>query len=268
MNWNDSVKQHLGNYRTNVLNVTKRGKWENGEYEHILPSENQELNLLETYRDSFWKSKWKNMEFSPFFPHLNSSQAMCLNFFYPLIEEKKIELLLEKLGIKGETVKYETVEFEKKSDLDSTNAKFKKHTSFDFYFETNNKKFYFEVKYTEPGFGSEGEDAAHVRRYEAQYKELAQGKIRFKTDDDCKEFLDNYQLMRNLMHVSDDSYVVFIVPKNNEEVCKKADEAPNFVDEKYRDKVKVLYWDCLVEELQFEGTLKTHFEEFKRKYKL
>jgi hypothetical protein len=84
-------------------------------------------------------------------------------------------------------------------------------------------------------------------------------------------FLKNYQIMKSLTLVDDNSYVIFIVPKNNENVYEQARQAENFVKDEYKDKIKTLLWENLygiAEEQHFTGALKTHFEEFKGKYKL
>ncbi|KAA6331705.1 hypothetical protein EZS27_019720 [termite gut metagenome] len=177
-------------------------------------------------------------------------------------------MILEKLGLKGETVDYTTVEFEKISTINKTNFDF----DFDFDFSTESgKNLYFEIKYTEKEFGKAKKDAARINKYDTVYRKAAQNKIKPEFNN-CDTFLANYQIMRNLIHVSKDSYVVFVIPKNNTKVKDQANEAKAlFVEETYKDKVKVLYWDCLykfIDEQKWEDKLKIHFEEFKRKYKL
>ncbi|KAA6317461.1 hypothetical protein EZS27_032390, partial [termite gut metagenome] len=144
-------------------------------------------------------------------------------------------------------------------------------TSFDFYFKTKSgKEFYFEIKYTENEFGTTKKDAARITKYNDIFKKVAENKIK-PDSNNCTDFLANYQIMRNLIHVSGDSYVVFIIPKNNTKVKDQADKAKDVVIETYKDNVKVLYWDCLykfIDEQKWEDNLKIHFEEFKKKYKL
>ena len=70
--------------------------------------------------------------------HLNASQAMCINFFYPLIEK----------GVAGKT-------------------------NFDFYmklgFEVN---IYFEIKYTETSFGNAKHDSKYKNKFYSTYYPL------------------------------------------------------------------------------------------------
>jgi hypothetical protein len=78
-------------------------------------------------------------------------------------------------------------------------------------------------------------------------------------------------MMRNLIHVDDNSYIIFVVPKENKRVYEQAEKAKDFVEDKYKNNIKVLAWDCLydvIEKQNLSGDLKTHFDEFKRKYKI
>ena len=141
---------------------------------------------------------------------------MCINFFYPLIKENLLESILNVMGIKGE-INYNSNDicFEKGSKLE-TNAKRK--TNFDFYIKlTSGIKIYFEIKYTENEFGKAKHDEEHKNKFNDIYMPLIKNnpaiKESFKTED---KFLNNYQIMRNIAHVSEDSYVIFIYPKENQ----------------------------------------------------
>lgn len=89
------------------------------------------------------------------FHHLNSSQAVCLNFFYPFIEENQLPLLLDILHIKNEDI--ELSEFEKViSRAEGTN--------FDFYIKLKSgKQIFFEIKYTEDGFIKQSSTGAYEK---------------------------------------------------------------------------------------------------------
>ena len=215
----------------------------------------------------------KDKKIHQYFHHLNSSQAMCINFFFPLFKEKKLEIILQALGLYNEKVDYETVNFE--FDEKSIEKKYgETSTSFDFYFETKRgKEIYFEIKYTENKFGKTEKDERHLNKYKNIYEKEADKVIISKyNNDDC--FFENYQIMRNLIHVSDkdnNKYVVFIIPEDNKLIYKQAKEAKDFVKDKYKNNVKVLSWDNLyniIKEQNFTGNLKKHFSEFKKKYKL
>jgi len=265
MSYAKEIQEHLSKYKKEKFPTLKNGYYRGNEYEHILPSICGKLNLLETYRNDFLKSDLSKIKFHQYFHHLNSSQAMCINFFFPLIAEKKLEIILQELELDNEEVNYETVEFEKESTIDNKDGQ--RATNFDFYFETvSGKKLYFEIKYTENEFGKAKSDKEHLDKYERTYKNATNGKIASEYNNEST-FLNNYQIMRNLIHVSDDGYVVFVIPKENEVVYEQAINAEKFVVENYKSKIKVLSWNDLYN-VGFEGNLKQHFEEFKKKYQL
>ncbi|KAA6313342.1 hypothetical protein EZS27_035872, partial [termite gut metagenome] len=91
--WINGIKDHLSTYKSGTYKDIKDGQYNyKGNiyyYPHIFPRICGNLNLLETYRDDFLKSDLSKINFHRYFHHLNSSQAMCINFFYPLIKEEK-----------------------------------------------------------------------------------------------------------------------------------------------------------------------------------
>jgi hypothetical protein len=94
------VKEHLSQYKNNVLHISVNGKYKDGEYGHILPKENKSLNILPS---SFYDEiigEIDKVKLHQFFPHLNSSQALCFNLFYPLLLSKDTKNLSEILNDK------------------------------------------------------------------------------------------------------------------------------------------------------------------------
>jgi len=267
MKYQEKIKEHLSKYKKKKFPTLKNGHWRGKEYGHILPSICGKLNLLETYRNEFLKDDLSNIKFHQGFHHLNSSQAMCINFFFPLIMDKKLEIILQTLRFNNEKVK--SVEFEKESDIDNKIGQ--RATNFDFYIETvSGKKLYFEIKYTENEFGKAKSDNEHKKKYEQIYENAAEKTLK-QAYNTCEKFLENYQIMRNLIHVDSDSYVIFVIPKDNERVYKQAVKAEDSVIEKYKNNVRILLWNDLyniIEKQNFTGKLETHFEEFKKKYEL
>lgn len=67
-------------------------------YEHILPAGDEKLNIIAPYRDEFYLSH-SDIKFHPSFHHLNSSQALCFNLFFPLMHENKLDWLTDLLGL-------------------------------------------------------------------------------------------------------------------------------------------------------------------------
>src|SRR6266700_1431594 len=100
------IYSHLNDYRLNVLGIAESGTWHGRQYGHILPTKDLALNILAPYRQDFWKyAKAKGFALHDCFPHLNSSQAMCFNLFYPFLREGLMkQLLTEVLNVPDDDV--------------------------------------------------------------------------------------------------------------------------------------------------------------------
>ncbi|MBU3112692.1 PGN_0703 family putative restriction endonuclease [Clostridium lacusfryxellense] len=269
------IKGHLGAYKRNKLKILEDGifNYQGKEllYEHILPVDKRELNIIEKYRSDFFQSDYSNINFHKYFHHLNSSQAMCINFFYPLIKENLLESILSVINIKGE-INYNSKDicFEKGSELE-TNAKRK--TNFDFYIKlTSGIKVYFEIKYSENEFGKAKHDEEHKNKFNDIYMPLIKDnpaiEKSYKTED---IFLDNYQIMRNIAHVSEDSYVIFIYPKENQGIRKTALSArKNIIARGWGAHFILFTWEDLIKELNYRlnsGEVINYYnKEFSYKY--
>src|SRR5437764_1473263 len=117
MTYQDSLKAHLVKYKHNALGIKACGTWRakdgvEREYPHILPHQDLKKNVLAPYRDEFWSdfdSRKVNdhggqaIKLHEGFSHLNSSQAMCFNLFYPLIKDSvwAAKFSAEILGLKS-----------------------------------------------------------------------------------------------------------------------------------------------------------------------
>ncbi len=145
--------------------------------------------------------------------HLNSSQLFCLNFFYPMLDDsQKVKCFLATAGIKLKG-KITRAEFEYTPDGP-------KHTNFDFFLETSvNEHVYFEVKYTERGFGSPSE--ASLKEWEktsgfCYKKQVAHSRFSKCLDKDTFFSKRYYQVNRNIAYAQNDTdYVLFLYPFDN-----------------------------------------------------
>jgi hypothetical protein len=76
--------------------------------------------------------------------------------------------------------------------------------------------------------------------------------------------------MRNLVHIGDDSIVVFIYPRANREIHNQALMAEEkMVTDQGREHLKLLALEDVLEHITnnlMTGKLKNHFDEFKEKY--
>jgi hypothetical protein len=272
MSFQKKIREKLEEYKKINFGDIPDGSWEENKnkYPHILPKENYKLNILASLRDDFWKSKYRSMKRHIYFHHLNSSQAMCINYFYPLIRDEKLDGIIKDLGIITDSLKYDSVCFEKVSGLESG---CRRPTNFDFYFETKEGwKFHFEIKFTEQEFGKAGKDKYHSDKFRNTYKKLInceESPIMGKYREE-KEFLGNYQLLRNLVHLGSKSYVIFIYPEENEKIRQQAEFAKeSFIEAKYKENVICKTWKEMVaaaEKILGEDT--KWLEEFKEKYQI
>ncbi|NVN94690.1 MAG: hypothetical protein HXX18_05340 [Bacteroidetes bacterium] len=269
MTYQEKIKESLSNYKTTNFPKLKNGKWKNNKkcYSHILPEENKFDNLLHPYNEDCFKYLRKEqIKLHSGFHHLNSSQAMCLNFFFPLFCEKKLELITELLGFKNETINYETVCFEKNGKDGGSG---RRATNFDFYFETKSgKKIYFEIKYTESEFGKAKNDKEHIEKFNNVYSNFTKPlNDNFITS---KPFFDNYQILRNLIHIDDNSFVVFVYPKDNKGISKGVHKVKTeFLTAKFQNHFFAETWEKLFESIYSKASnekLKKQLTSFKEKY--
>lgn len=269
MKYIDEIKQKLSYYKKEKYPELGDGIWKKNKqkYSHIIPETEKYYNLLPSYRDDLLKYiENENVKLHIDFHHLNSSQAMCLNFFYPLIIEQKLDIILEFLNLNGEQVEYGTACFEK-DGIEKTFGR--RPTIFDFYFETTSKrKLYFEIKYTENDFGKAKKDIEHFSKFDKIYANFLKPlKNEFHSRD---RFLENYQILRNLIHLNENSFVIFLYPKNNCKIKKVAENAKiSMLQNDVRNNFFPLTWEEIhkhVKHVSVEYRLSNQFADFEEKY--
>lgn len=254
--------EHLEKYKKDTLKIEGAGLWTNNkEYAHILPVGQEKRNLIEgAFCDALNKTAG-SITLHPAFGHLNSSQAMCLNFMVPLLEKG---VLLEHIknacpGAVGET-KLGKKAFEKIVD---ENEK----TQFDFYCTTDAEEVLsFEFKYSEPNFSVMADDERHQKKFEEIYKVRLED---YGIKIDKETFAADYQLWRNILYVGTHQHTVFFVfPKFREDLKKVVDDAKGKCPEEIRQRIHCIFIDDLVENLleSEDPALKEHYREFKKKY--
>ena len=184
--------------------------------------------------------------------HLNSSQVVCYEFFRNLITEQKrvsAELVkcLKQMGIPGDLfadgfAKFEWIPYKEEN------------TNFDFYIHATNpsQKIYFEIKYTEQGFGVCKNDEEHKKKFGTIYKDMIDkcaclSKIPTKFND---EWIKNYQLFRNVLRITKENwqneYVVFLFPKMNLTAKKHFEKfKAEYINPAFNDHIKEVFWEDL-----------------------
>lgn len=271
--YQSDIKAHMEQYKLQRLGVAENGVWKtNGkEYPHILPGALLKLNILETYRKEFWEYFDRldpKITLHHDFHHLNSSQAMCFNLFFPLLidNQQGIPCLTAALGFSDGAV--ETVAFEFVPDpVESTN--------FDFFIRfRSQRRVYFELKLSEGGFGSAKNDKHHNDKFEGIYKRKVADRFLPKYGD-ADHFFKNYQVMRNIWHVEFNTpdLLFFILPRRNALLEEPAKFIQGCLLEGCRDQVRVVYLEDLISGIEknvpgSHDRLTTHFTLFREKYLL
>ena len=253
-----NVLKHLSNYKRNILGITEDGFWEDKDgnkyyYSHILPEGTEDENIIKSaYTESIKKTKEKyKSEIHRGFKNLNSSQAFAFNFFQPIIDNNLFSELIS-------TVKNVIdLEYEKKNHDE---------TQFDFYIKDDNQEYSFEVKYTEDDFGSAPMDSSHEAKWKTIYKDKMKNIL--KTEMTCEEFLDEYQLWRNILFATEGMEVRFVFPKFREDLTEKVNNAKKQCNEDIKKKIDIIYVDTFVSKMKESNdeNLRKHYSEFERKY--
>lgn len=273
MSFRDLACDHLAQYKVDVLGLKEDGKFDHRGKDiakaHILPRVDEkfrELNILPENRSQFFASDYANIKLHQFFHHLNSSQALCINLFYPLIAENVLALFLKYLDF-GPATDINAI-FEKESDLEEA----ARRTSFDFYIQHSDaRKIYVEVKYTEDGFAQAKKDTEHREKFQKTYLPLVTASPFLSCacrDEDF--FLDHYQVLRNLVHIRDASHVVLLFPSANSAVAQEAlDAKVNLLTDAGRARLKIVLLDDFVAFLETASSgsaLNSYYAAFRAKY--
>lgn len=258
----DRIKNHLANYKLNKLGIEECGvfKRNNKKYSHILPEDKKEENLiLDVYKDNFlllFKEKAKSLHKD--FAHLNSSQALCFNLFNPLITEHKLSI------IDSEISEIARGDFE---HLENNSFELKEKTNFDFFINDNNRKYFFELKYTEQSFGyipsiDKGHDDKYHEFYKAQLNKISKEEI------SEKEFFDHYQIWRNVCH-SDIGKVFFVFLSTRSTLEHEVNAVIKKCKPEYQKKIEIKHIEEIVRsclKLRGDDKFHKHYEEFYEKY--
>jgi hypothetical protein len=212
------MREWLGIYREQVLELPDAGVWRNRPYPHILSAADKEkgLNLLEGIRPAFAAyAVNKHIRLHRDFAHLNSSQALAFNLFFPLLPTSEFNLpwaaperITESLGLPNLT----RAAFERIIDR-------REGTNLDWWGEMEGGgQIFCEVKFTESEFGTaSSRTTAYATRRDEIYRPMLEGLIKPGLLDDLTWFQANYQILRNLAHLAvgphpDRNRVLFFLP--------------------------------------------------------
>lgn len=260
--------QHLVDYKRTRIGIRKVGIWkQNGKkYPHILPEELKKLNIIEPIRSEFWayKKSRLRLRINPDFHHLNSSQAMCFNLFFPILglHDNEPDTLLTTMGLPLN--KIVNWEFEYVADR-------KEETNFDFFIEfSNGIRLFFEVKLSEDTFGT----AKKNQRRKEKLRTIYAPRLRNKVNPDClKEeyFFKHYQILRNLSYADskNGTFVFFVVPRQNEALRLQLCQIYDMMGADIKKAVTIVWLEDLVDKLRdrLNGkVLAVYYDMFREKY--
>ncbi len=271
--YQDRLREHLVSYKGRHLPGLDDGIWHyKGElrrYPHVLPKDQFGLNILPTIRESFWpwfKHRKPAIKLHRSFHHLNSSQALTFNLFFPFLREDGATVdarLIEALGVKGEgTFKG----YFEKVLPDHENA------NFDFYLENDRgRRIFFELKLSENEFGTCEGDDEQCLKLERHYRPYLQDHVDAKwLNKDV--FFRQYRILRNISYLGryPDSGLVFIFPKANETLRDSEEAIKQIVSKSLAPRVAILYLEYLVGRIltivQGDDLMSEHYLEIREKY--
>ena len=268
----ESLKEQLKGYKRKQWPDMQDGVWAKNRkrYPHILPKASERSNILEPYRAKFWKyfDAQKEITLHRDFHHLNSSQAMCFNLFFPFMADRYalMPLLLKLLGI----------------DQDGMQGQFERvlvegeDTNFDFMLCSGGKPVaFFELKLSESGFGTADYKKSlgrYVRKYIKYYREhltalVAPQWLGFDA------FPEHYQILRNVsyLHRYPNSRLFLIFPKKNDRLAGDEKFIRGLMKGDLARRVTVQYLEEMVSRVLeptagLSDIARRHFEEFREKY--
>ena len=225
------------------------------EYTHILPlsgpnNRESRISAIKKYLgvsidDTFFPRK-KGVTLHQYAHHLNSSQLLCYMTFRPMLNDNQtphgsLIQLLSKLGINISS--NAICNFEYKDGMQWLQGNEDEGTSFDFHICDSSKKteYFFEIKFTENGFGKAGNDSRHLSKINDLYLPQINKVFRpYTTVEDCQNY---YQIFRNVIRASSDSKTtVFITDASNPNTQKELDSFQKKFDVNSSDNIKFMKW--------------------------
>lgn len=239
---------HMKNYKEKFLRLSENVEYKGRKYDHILPEKYYELNFSREVSEKLISSKFlSTVNWNRFSHHLNSSQVMAVNFFYPLIKHQELGSFLSLAGIEDEVIyDAEHISFSKKSEKENTE---KRKTCFDLYLKLESgKEVYIKTSYTNGCYGR-ALDEEYLLRYREIYEPMLRDSKAVREEYRSEAyFMDNYRFMRSIAHLDENSHLIVIYPRENWEIREKS---INFKEEilepSYADRFVPIAWEELLE---------------------
>jgi hypothetical protein len=273
MNYQERLRAHLVKYKFRVLGVLESAAWKGprtgalAAQPHILPAGHARLNILTPYRERFWSEfeRGEGRSLSQDFAHLNSSQAMAFNLFYPLVVDRAWAgaFVQGVLGRKASAVRAAAFEYAEQP---------REGNHFDFFVELESgERLCFEARLAELGFRSldlaPREREALLARYAPRLSGLVDAKW---LEPDA--FFRRYEMLRTLACLQrPQSRLYLCVPRANESLAQALSLLPEMAAGALAERVHVLHLEDALERIKpllrgRDEALKSHYREFRDKY--
>lgn len=257
---------HLAKYKRECLGIAEPGvfRWRGQALvkDHILPTSNRDHNLLPSIRQQFGQltdTAAKQIRLHQFFHHLNSSQALAINLFLPLLgsDSTKFSQLLrfdEALTIAG---------FEHVVDHDGTNVDF-------FAQESRGQTLSVEVKLTEKDFGKAKPDKRHIEKFHSVYRPSLEGIAILPVGSEQEAFFENYQFFRNAILAAQNNRVWFLIPRDNCSIVRRLKTCRALLSSEARPLVQPVFLEDFLNQVTSlfadNASLVSHYGELRQKY--
>ncbi len=271
------IREWMGRYREEILRRPDMGSWRNLPYPHILSADDcrNGLNLLESIRPNFaqYQAK-KKLKLHRDFAHLNSSQALAFNLFFPFLPPLESGLTWASsariTGLLGLSDLIES-EFER---IDNP----EEGTNLDWWARCHNGgQIFCEVKFTESSFGTATSRSTDYRdRLERLYRPRLAGVIKNGLIDDLAWFKQHYQILRNLAHLSlgpapEENRVLFVLPERSPTYGHLVEFINAHLEPPFRKRKRVIVCglETLTESLEASSASQEergHWHAFRTKY--
>lgn len=262
-----TLKAHLAAHRQDDLKAPA-GTWGDPprNYDHILPREKYELNMVAAIRDHFWREhKLRAWKLHQYFHHLSSSQAFAFNVFFPVYPDLPSTFRATRclLGIVEDACNIDfEVEFQ---NGDGTNIDV-------LLTEQSGRRTVLEVKLTEGSFGRARHDERHVQKLRRLYRPLLTGRLPAPLLEE-RPFFRDYQLFRNLaqLRCQSDDRLILVLPRARKKLWKFANDWCARTDlGEFCGAANVVAIEDLIEALQNDArravTYPQAFDEIAHKY--
>lgn len=266
-NYQAALKRHLADYALRRLGVREAGVYQGRTYRHVLPHRLGFLNILEGVRAEVqdYLRAHPSIRLHRYFHHLNSSQALTLNLFYPFLANSRDlgHVLTNALGVAGDVYAWQ---FEAIPDgAEGTNVDVAWRSS-------EGGQVFCEVKLSEGEFGAANQDARHRRKRVSVYLPRLRGLVNDSLLGE-RQFFHHYQLLRNIALLGDDAkkQLIILVPKENDRLRPALEHVLPRLAAPVVPRVRVVHLEALLHRMRetceaHRPLLLAHIERMREKY--